>query len=249
MAGAEGVDPRDARSGSRLARIHRGPGRGVDDRVGRASRDGVQHGVPVADVEAGVVGGDHVPAARTPRPGRCPSWPPAPVMRTFTECRPTPRPRRPGRGPAAAPTRRGCSAYQRHRGRRSPSSKSTAGFQPSSVRIFVESSEVAAVVAGAVGHDRLQRCRASPSAASTPSAISSMLRFDAGADVVGLADHAVVEHAARSPGSGRRRGSTRGGSAVDAYSGQRLVVEGEGREERDDLLGELVGPVVVGSSS
>ena len=58
---------RNARSGSRLARVDRGHRRAVHDRVGCRRRDRGQDGVAVADIERGVIGGDHVVRPRTSR--------------------------------------------------------------------------------------------------------------------------------------------------------------------------------------
>ena len=78
-------------------------------RSGRRLGHGRQDRVPVAHVELGAVGGDHlVVGARRParRTRSVPSWPPAPVIRIFTRAAP-------GLAPSAAPTTSGCPGTSR----------------------------------------------------------------------------------------------------------------------------------------
>ena len=73
-------------------------------------------------------------------------------------------------------------------------------------------------MAGAVGHDRLQRRRL----AELPEhRVGDLLdaALDAGPDVVGLADPPALEDHVDRPAVVDERGSTRAGSRVEAYSG------------------------------
>ena len=234
--------------GVALAPVHRGPRGGVHDRVGAHRGDGAEHLLPVGRHRAGR--GRRRSRRGRPSPNAAdqlgPSWPPAPVIRTCTGSIHGPQPtRRPGPAPQRLPPATGCPAYHATVAA-SPSSKPTAGAHPSCPDDLAGSSEVAAVVAGPVGTIVLSDRRLARAAASTRSAICSMLASSPAAHVVGLAHLAALEHGVDGPAvvdhveplapvGGRR------------VQGQRLVVEGQGGEERDDLLGELVGPVVVGA--
>ena len=92
-----------------------------------------------------------------------------------------------------------------------PRSKATDGSQPSCAADLGGVEEVAAVVAGPVGNDLLQRRGL---AGRREHRVGDLLdaRLDAAADVVGLADRPRAAAPARWPGSGRRRAATRAGS-------------------------------------
>ncbi len=236
----------------------------------RSGRNGerVQDGVAVVDRHGVDVGPQHLvveprarsfgaeqraaaPAGRAhARPGRRrrsrPSWPSAPVTRIRTAQVP-PVPQAPSATGARA--RSGShqsrwSAYQATVSA-SPCSHSTEGAQPSSRAQLGGVEHVAAVVPGPVGHDRLERIGLAQGGEDPVGHLHDR-GLDAAADVVRLADpaprehgvdgRAVVEHVQPLPavlGAGVER--------------ERLVVEGQRAEVRDQLLGELVGAVVVGA--
>ena len=190
--------------------------------------------------------------ASTSRRSR-PSWPFPPVRRTRRGAvtvgrrrpaadRSTRPPRPPVPGRAAAPTSCG---WPRTRPpcRPAPRSKGTVGSHPRQLADLGGVQQVAPVVARPVGDDLLERRRPS---GGIEDGVGDLLdaRLHTASHVVGLPHLAVAENQID-------------GTAVivdvqplppvlgGGVERQGLVVEGLGREQRDDLLGELVGPVVV----
>ena len=167
-----------------LAEVDRGEGAAVEHEVGpEATANVCQHGVAVVDAHGVDVGGQHLvvearagaPRARAARSGARrrapappghrrrsrPSCPSAPVIRIRTAQRVSGVPRTPSATGARA--RRGShqsrwAAYQATVSAR-PCSQSIDGAQPSSRAQLRGVEHVAAVVAGAVGDDRLERLR------------------------------------------------------------------------------------------
>ena len=136
-------------------------------------------------------------------------------------------------------------AHTKPRCRPGPAPSRSTASSPARARSLRCVEHVAAVVAGAIGHDRLERLRLAEGGQDPVGHLHDG-RLHAAADVVGLAHPAPGEH-----------GVDRGAVVVDVQplpavlgagiQGEGLVVERQGAEVRDQLLGELVGPVVVGA--
>ena len=111
------------------------------------------------------------------------------------------------------------SRYQRHGRRRSPVARTSLGRLPAELPAQLRVVEqVAPVVAGPVGHDRLQDSRLPGQLEHHVGDLLDRL-LDAAADVVGLAEPPALEHELDRRGSGRATCSHSRLFAVDAYSG------------------------------
>ena len=250
-----------------LAQVDRGEGAPVEDELGPEGGEGAEHGVAVVDPHGVDVGGEHLvvetrarplgpssahrrPPAGT-RPASAsrrsrPSCPSAPVMRIRTAQVPSGSPGPfddGGPGPQRLPPvavvgvplhRVDQPLLPLDRGRPAELAPQLGGVE-----------DVAAVVAGAVGHDRLERLRLAERGEDPVGDLHDG-GLDAAADVVRLAHPAAGEHGVDG------RAVVVHVQPLPAVLGagierQRLVVERQRAEVRDQLLGELVGAVVVGA--